>query len=177
MNKIGTMVFSLILLMIGQYSYAAPPDRTQLAVWANEAIIATYTFDYKNYVQQQKEIAKYFTADGWIAYSKALSDSKLPEAVQKNNYEVTAVATEPPKLITLDPTHWQAIMTILVVYQNPQYQQKQNLKVVLSFTQATAGQGVRGLSVSSLKTTAITPPCQCNKEETNDNANSGDATQ
>ena len=72
-----------MLLIVSQLGYAAP-DRTQLAVWANEAIIATYTFNYKNYIQDQKEIAKYFTAEGWIAYSKALDDSKVPEAVQKN---------------------------------------------------------------------------------------------
>ena len=151
--------------MLSQLCYAAP-DRTQLAVWANEAIIATYTFNYKTYTEQQKEIAKYFTSDGWIAYTKALNASKLPDAVQKNLYDVTAVATQPPKLIFFDATHWQAIMTILVLYENPQYQQRQNLKVVLNFSEAPAGQGVRGMSITSLQSTATTPPCQCPVEET-----------
>lgn len=165
MKKLLSLVSTLLFITMGQLA-CADPDRTQLAVWANEAIIATYTFDHQNYVQQQKGIAKYFTSDGWIAYSKALNDSKLPESVQKNAYEVSAVATQPPKLITLDPTHWQAIMPILVVYKNPQYQQQQNLKVVMGFTLATSGQGVRGFSVTSLQSTVITPPCQCSKEET-----------
>lgn len=82
MNKTITIALSLLLSIASKLTYAGP-DRAQLAVWANEAIIATYTFDYKNYMQQQKEIAKYFSADGWIAYSKALNQSKLPEVVQK----------------------------------------------------------------------------------------------
>lgn len=176
MNKTLTIVLGLLISITTQLTYAGP-DRTQLAVWANEAIIATYTFDYKNYTQQQKEIAKYFTANGWISYSKALNESKLPEAVQKNAYYVTAVATEPPKLVTLDPTHWQAIMPILVVYENPQYQQKQNLKVVLGFTQAASGQGVRGFSVTSLQSTPISPPCQCKNDNNSSNTSQGGAKQ
>ena len=162
----------LILFLFSPLDYATP-DRTQIAVWANEAIIATYTFNYKTYLQQQKDIAKYFTADGWIAYSKALNASKLPEAVQKNAYDVTAVATQPPKIITFDPNHWQAIMPILVVYQNPQYQQRQNLKVVMRFTETPAGQGVRGFSITSLQSTVTEPPCQCPNKETTDPASQG----
>ncbi len=167
MNKTIPLLSGLIFFIFSQLGYAAP-DRTQIAVWANEAIIATYTFNYKTYLQQQKDIAKYFTSDGWIAYSKALNASKLPEAVQKNSYDVTAVATQPPKIITFDPTHWQAIMPILVMYQNPQYQQRQNLKVVIRFSTAPAGQGVRGLSITSLQSTVTEPPCQCPNEETKD---------
>ncbi|KTD76629.1 DotI/IcmL family type IV secretion protein [Legionella waltersii] len=164
MKKINALIFSL-LACIAARTVFADPDRAQLAVWANEAIIATYTYDYKNYVQQQKEIAKYFTTDGWISYTKALNDSKLPAAVQQNLYHVTSVATQPPKLITLDATHWQAIMPILVMYENPEYQQTQNLKVVISFTAAANGQGVRGFSITSLQSTVTTPPCQCKIEK------------
>ncbi len=164
MNKKTTLLFCLIGLLLSQFANAAP-DRTQLAVWANEAIIATYTINYKTYIQQQKEIAKYFSSNGWIAYSKALNASKLPEAIQKNQYDVTAVATQPPRLIILDPTHWQAIMPILVVYQNPQYQQRQNLKIALGFSIAPSGQGVRGLNIDSLQSTVISPPCQCPNEQ------------
>ncbi|BCA93872.1 type IV secretion system protein IcmL [Legionella antarctica] len=167
MNKLIPLLYGLIFYIFSQLGYATP-DSTQVAVWANEAIIATYTFNYKTYLKQQKDIAKYFTSDGWIAYSKALNASKLPETVKQNFYDVTAVATQPPKIITLDPTHWQAIMPILVVYQNPQYQQRQNLKVVIRFTTAAASQGVRGLSITSLQSTVTEPPCQCPNKESKD---------
>lgn len=154
-------LFGLLLLSLLQTTYAATPDRTQLAVWANEAVVAIYTFDYKHYVQQQKNAALYFTSEGWIAYNKALGASKLLETVQKNSYEVSAVATSPPKITTLDPHHWQATMTLLVLYQNPQYQQKQNLKVVITFSEAPSGQGIRGLSASGLQSTQTQAPCEC----------------
>lgn len=160
MRTLVTCLISISLFILSHSGYTAS-NRTELAVWANEAIIATYTYSYKDTLEQQKEIARYFTATAWISYTKALLDSKLTESVQKNQYEVSAVATLPPKLTTLDPTHWQATMPILVIYQNPQYQQKQHLKVVLSFTKALTGQGVRGYAITSLQAQITEPPCEC----------------
>jgi len=164
MKNKNPLILSLLLLVFAPWALAEP-NTAQLAVWANEAIVTTYTYDYKNYLQQQKEIAKYFTSEGWINYTKALNVSKLPESVQKNAYYVSAVALEPPKMVTLDPTHWQAIMPLLVVYKNPQYQQQQTLKIILSFTKSRSGQGVRGFSITSLKATVTKPPCQCSFNE------------
>lgn len=151
----------LFLFLATTIPVYASPDNIQLLVWANEAIVTSYTYNYKTYTQDQKKIAQYFTTDGWIAYSKALNASKLPEAVQKNSYNVTAVATQPPQLAVIDSTHWNVTMPILVQYQNPQYQQQQNVKVVLGITLASAGQGVRGFAITSLQSTAIKPPCPC----------------
>ena len=156
-----------MLLFLVTLSSFAIPDKIQLLVWANEAIIATYTYNYKTYLDDQKRIAQYFTSNGWIAFNKALNASKLPDAVQKNAYEVTAVATAPPQLSNVDATHWLVTMPILVQYKNPQYQQQQNLNVVLGFGLASSGEGIRGLSVTSLQSKVIKPPCQCmpNQEE------------
>ncbi len=139
----------------------APLDNTQLAVWANEAIVTTYTYNAQNYLDRQKEIAFYFTADGWMAYSKALNASKLPETVQKNAYDVSAVATMPPTVKPLQGNYWEAVMPLLVVYKNPQYIQKQTLEVTLQFTTAPSGQGVRGLAITSLQAKVVKPMCQC----------------
>ncbi|KTD63179.1 hypothetical protein Lsan_1449 [Legionella santicrucis] len=163
MNKKLT-TFLGILLFFSQFTYAQP-DPVQLSVWANEAIVATYTYSYKNYLEDQKRIAKYFTADGWIAYSNALNASKLPEAVQKNLYYVSAVATEPPVISNIDSTHWKATMGLLVVYKNPQYQQKQQLKVTINFMVAPSGQGVRGYSITTLQSVINKTPCKCDIEE------------
>jgi hypothetical protein len=160
----------LSFLAIPSVTYAEV-DNTQLAVWANEAMVATYTYNYKNYLARQKEIALYFTSNGWIAYSKALNDSKIPDAVQKNSYFVSAVATMPPKIKVLRSNYFQATMPLLVVYSNPQYQQKQNVDITLEFTAAASGQGVRGFAVESLQAKQATPPCKCckDREETKKN--------
>lgn len=159
MKKNYLLISVLWLASIGKGD--AAPDKVQRAVWANEAIVATYTFDYKNYLTEQKQIAKYFSSPGWIAYSQALIDSKLPGNVQKNSYFVSAVATQPPVIKEIDATHWQATMPILVLYENPQYQQQQHLHVVLNFSEAPPNQGIRGLRIDNLQSTASTPPCQC----------------
>ena len=85
----------------------------------------------------------------------------MVDVIKQNSYEVTAIATAPPEIITLDLTHWSVIMPILVQYKNPQYQQQQQLKISLGFTTATAGQGVRGYAITSLQSTVTTAPCQC----------------
>ncbi len=164
MNKKFLLLAFTLLTFCFNFTYAGP-EQAPMAVWVNEAIVATYTFNYKDYLENQKFIAKYFTADAWIAYTKALNDSKLPEAVQKNLYYVSAVATRPPVITTIDPTHWKATMDTLVVYQNPQYQQHQNLKVTITYAVAPSGQGVRGFTITSLQSVVTKPPCQCPAED------------
>lgn len=161
MKRLLTLLFLCLSLPLkAQTSF----NETELAVWANEAIVATYTFNYQNFLQRQKEIARYFTANGWIAYSKALNDSKLPEIIQKNNYFISAVATAPPKIKNLRANNWEAIMPLLVVYKNPQHEQKQTLNVTIHFTTVPTSQGVRGKAITSLKSIESTPLCKCDIE-------------
>ncbi len=139
----------------------AQPSHSELSVWVNEAIVATYTYDFQNFIPQQRTIARYFSSEGWLAYSHAINKAHLPETVQKNNYFVSAVAQMPPHIINSDSTHWQASMPVLVVYKNPQYQQKQMLNVKIYFSTADTGQGVRGLVIDSLQANETAAPCVC----------------
>ncbi|PJD92855.1 MAG: type IV secretion protein IcmL [Legionella sp.] len=151
----------LWLAMVITIPAHATPSDAELSVWTNEAIVAAYTFSATDFLDKQKAIAKYFTADGWINYNKALDASKLKEAVQKNNYTVSAVALLPPTLKPLDNTHWQATMPLLVLYANKDYQQKQTLAVIITFTTTKSNEGVRGLALNSFTTTVATPACRC----------------
>lgn len=155
-----------VLLAISFEVQAAWSD-AQLAVWANEAIVGTYSYNYKNFMQQQKDIAKYFTAEGWTSYSNALLASKIPDVVKTNSYFVSAVATSPPTVKALAANHWQAEMPLLVVYKNSQYQQKQTLEVTIDFIQAPTGQGIRGLAIRSLDAKVVKPACRCDLGEEN----------
>lgn len=152
---------TISLIALFSQAIQAAPTPTELAVWVNEAIVATYTYDYQNFVAQQKAIASYFTSDGWINYSQALLNSKLPETIQANNYKVSAVAQLPPEVNALSSTTWEANMPLLVVYKNPQYQQKQTLAITVRFVSAPTDQGVRGLAITSLQAKETIPPCQC----------------
>lgn len=158
--KIPNKFIALSFIALSTPGYAAP-NNTELAVWANEAIVATYTYNYKNFLDQQKEIAKYFTAKGWTDYSNAINAAQLPELVKKNSYFVSAVATSPPEVGPFAPNAWKAVMPLLVVYKNPQYQQQQTLSVTIYFKEVPSNQGVRGLAIESIQTKVAKPPCQC----------------
>lgn len=158
------MILMCFLIMISPLNvYAISDERTQLAVWTNESIVATYTYNYKDFLARQREIATYFTAAAWIEYSKAFAKSKLLESVQKNSYDVSAVATMPPEIETIREGYWRAKMPLLVVYKNEHYQQKQYLEITLIFIRAKSGEGVRGFAITSLQTKEVTPVCKCPK--------------
>lgn len=154
------------LCLLSFQSVFAALSEEQLSVWANEAIVATYTYKAENYIPRQKSIAQYFTPDAWISYSNALTTSGLPDSVQKNNYDVSAVALMPPVIKNTGEDKWQASMPVLVVYKNPQYQQKQTLQVTINFSTAPTGQGVRGLTISGLQSVVSDPPCVCQPANT-----------
>lgn len=153
------LILSIFLGFVSNFVQATP-DSTQLAVWANEAIVTTYTYSYKNFIFRQREIANYFTAAGWTAYSTALNTSNLPDMVKKNAYEVSAVATFPPQITTLNPHQWQATMPLLVVYKNAKSSQKQTLMVTINFSE-TPGNGVRDLAINNLQAKISEPLCEC----------------
>ena len=83
------------------------------------------------------------------------------DAVTKNAYYVSAVAQLPPVIKTTGVGQWQASMPLLILYKNPQFQQKQILQVEISFSTAPAGQGVRGMSIKNLQSKTIKAPCVC----------------
>ncbi len=164
MSFIRIVLFCVVWITSPLYALNAPDD-TQRAVWVNEAIVATYTYNYQNFMQRQKDIARYFTATGWMNYSNVLRASRLPEAVKNNDYYVSAVATMPPEIKDLGNKQWQATMPVLVVYTNPSYKQKQTLKVTLNFIEAPEGTGVRGFAVTNLNAVVARQPCQCPNED------------
>lgn len=139
----------------------AAPDNTQLSVWANEAIVASYTYSYQSFINDQKNIAHYFSTPGWIAYANAFNRAKLQDSIEKNSYVVSAVATSVPSVSSIDGSHWKASMNLLVVYKNPTYEQHQNLKVAMEFSLAPDGQGVRGLYINNMQSIVTEPPCHC----------------
>lgn len=154
------LVFALLLLLT-RVGFADPAPET-LSVWANEAIVATYSLDAEHLVQDQQASAKYFTSTAWLNFLKAFDASGISAAIKKNSYQVSAVATLPPTIKTMSSNTWQATMSLLVWYKNPAYQQKQTLNVTIQFTQVPNSQGVRGLAITNFKAEVAAQPCPCN---------------
>jgi hypothetical protein len=157
------LLLPLLSLALLSPAYADNSD-VSLSVWTNEAIVSAYTFSATNLLQRQKDIAKYFTTQGWINFTKALETAKLKDAVQRNNYTVSAVALLPPSIKSLSPKEWQATMPLMVLYKNPHYQQKQTLTIVITFITTKPTQGVRGFAISSFNAVITSPPCPCESQ-------------
>jgi hypothetical protein len=154
------------LFLIGLFSCClsfAQSDESERSVWVNEAIVATYTYDHQNFLDQQKKIAHYFSTQAWINYSEAFAASKLLDTIKKNKFKVSAVAQSAPEIKALRPGQWQASMPLLVVYTNNDTEQKQTLKVTITFGQALPPGGVRGLQIESYESKVEVPSCSCNR--------------
>ena len=153
------VLVTFLCISVVNVAFAKPRD-SELVVWVSEAVVVTYSYDFKDFLKQQKLIAKYFTADGWVNYSKALTASKVPEVVKKNSYYVSAVPTMPPKIKQLADNEWEAVIDVLVLYQNPAYKQKQNLKLTVNFVQSSK-EGTRGFAITRIQSIVTEPPCRC----------------
>lgn len=154
-------VLSLLICFLCSTLLHAEPTQAQLSLWVNEAIVSTYTYAAQDDLTTQKKIAHYFTTKGWIAYSTALNASKLPEVIKQNHYDVTAVAVDTPEVHALSKGLWRASMSVLVVYKNPEHEQKQTLLVTLQFKAVSGTEGVRGLAIESFQSKVEKPACQC----------------
>lgn len=159
-------VVILCIVLFAPLLQASPSeDDVRRSVWVNEAIISTYTYDYHDLIARQQDIANYFTSKAWIDFSNAFLKSKLPQSVKKNYYYVSAVAISPPQIKQISSDYWEAVMPVLVVYSNPQYQQKQRLQVKLGFIKAPPGQGVRGYAITLFKSKVLIAMYQCPAEK------------
>jgi hypothetical protein len=154
-------ILLLLIWWASSCSIFAQDNSVELSIWANEAIVSTYTYNYQNYLSEQKKIARYFTPHAWIIYTEALTNSKLIESIEKNKYSVTAVALSPPAVKSLGPNIWQASMPTLVAYKNNQHEQKQRLLITLTFKKVSKDAGVRGFAIESFQAVPQTTPCKC----------------
>ena len=69
---------------------------------------------------------------------------KYPKQYKKILYDVTAVATQPPKIITLDPDALAGHHDYIGCLSKSSIPTATKSEGRISFTQAPAGQGVRG---------------------------------
>lgn len=152
-------LLTLLLTIMASTAFGAN-DTLKLSVWANEAIVSAYSYNYNNLIARQKETARYFTSNAWIKYSQAQLKSGLMNSVKKNYYNVSAVATMPPtvkdKGTVQGQQTWEITMPILAVYKNPQYQQKQYLSVTLMVIKQATGE--RGLAITQFISKQLQAP-------------------
>jgi hypothetical protein len=165
LKKISLIILLSIIHCFGGKIYAAQVNDSKINAWVAEAILNTYTFDAENLIARQKIIAKYFTANGWIDYSKALRDSKLIAVVQKNKYSVAAIPLKAPLVETTEDHKFTASMPIIVTYHGKSSEQTQALDVKIIFSITSQDSGVDGKAIERLWASPLSQPCSCNRTE------------
>jgi intracellular multiplication protein IcmL len=96
-----------------------PPELLQ---WANEAVVAAYTYNFVNYREELQDTSQYFTPDGWTQFQTGLKASRNLETVIARKMVVSATATGAPSItdqgILNGRYAWRIKIPLLATYEN-----------------------------------------------------------
>jgi intracellular multiplication protein IcmL len=120
--------------------------------WANQAAIASYTYNFVNYQQELQAASEFFTPEGWSNFLTALQSSNNLDAVKVKKLIVSAVATRAPIILQkgiLDGRYaWRVQMPVLVTYQSPNQFAQQNNVVTMLITRVSTLNNPRGIGIA-----------------------------
>jgi intracellular multiplication protein IcmL len=130
-----------------------------LLVFANEAALASFSYNFVNYRKQLQEASNYFTPKAWQAFSRTLKRSGNLKAVIDKKMVVSAVAAGAP-IILQQGIHnnrygWTVQVPLLATYQNASEQKIQNLTVTMRIVRTTPFIGRSGIAVNSFIATQV----------------------
>lgn len=130
------------------------PNQSDSAVlqWANQAAIASFTYNFVNYRDELQASSGFFTPEGWDQFLNALKQSNNLDAVKAKKLIVSAVATRAPiilqKGILNGSFSWRVQMPILVTYQSASEFTQQNNVVTMLITRVSTLNSPRGIGIS-----------------------------
>lgn len=130
------------------------PNQSDSAVlqWANQAAIASFTYNFVNYRDELQASSGFFTSEGWDQFLTALQQSNNLDAVKAKKLIVSAVATRAPiilqKGILNGNYSWRVQMPILVTYQSASEFTQQNNVVTMLITRVSTLNSPRGIGIS-----------------------------
>jgi intracellular multiplication protein IcmL len=131
-----------------------PVDATQVLVFANEAAVAVYSYNFLDYRQNLQMASRYFTSEGWTEFKKALKSSHNLDAVVEKKLVISAVAQAAPVILEQGVSNgtytWEVQMPMLVTYQSATQVSYQRITVKMSIQRSSTLNAGRGLAVSSL---------------------------
>ncbi|HRD69089.1 MAG: type IVB secretion system apparatus protein IcmL/DotI [Legionella sp.] len=130
------------------------PNQSDSAVlqWANQAAIASFTYNFVNFRDELQASSGFFTAEGWDQFLTALQQSNNLDAVKAKKLIVSAVATRAPiilqKGILNGVYSWRVQMPILVTYQSASEFTQQNNVVTMLITRVSTLNSPRGIGIA-----------------------------
>lgn len=130
------------------------PNQSDSAVlqWANQAAIASFSYNFVNYRSELQAASGFFTATGWTQFLNALQSSNNLDAVRNKKLIVSAVATRAPiilqKGVLNNRYSWRVQMPILVTYQSASEFTQQNNVVTMLITRVSTLNSPRGIGIA-----------------------------
>lgn len=122
-----------------------------LLVWANEAAVTAYSYDFVHYRKELQTASQYFTPEGWKKFKEALDKSGNLDTVISKKLVVSAVATGVPVIleqgVNTGKYFWKVEMPMLVTYQNNSFIKNQNLVATMLVVRTPKNIGTRGLGI------------------------------
>ncbi|WP_367606362.1 type IVB secretion system apparatus protein IcmL/DotI [Legionella sp. W05-934-2] len=138
------------------------PNQSDAAVlqWANEAAIASYTYNFVNYREELQAASGFFTPTGWRQFLLALQGSGNLQAVKENKFVVSAVATRAPSITQKGLVNgvysWRVQMPVSVTYQSSENYTTQNVMILMLITRVSTLNAPRGIGISQFVVSPIT---------------------
>lgn len=125
-----------------------------IAQWANQAAIASFTYNFVNYRAELQVASEFFTADGWQMFMQALQSSNNLAAVQAKKLIVSAVATGAPVILQKGLLNgrysWRVQMPILATYQSASQFTQSNYMVTMLIQRVSTLNNPRGIGISQI---------------------------
>lgn len=150
-----TFVRIIPLIFLSSLVWSIEPT-VSLQVWANNAIINSFTFNDKNLQTRQLDIAQFFEPQAW----KRFSQLNIFQDAKSHHFEVSAVATLPPKINLLENHSFFAEMPIMVTYVHANETITQNLNITIKAIPSKA-RGTGGYTIAQFESINVSSPCAC----------------
>jgi intracellular multiplication protein IcmL len=130
------LVMILLLRPVSERFFATTPDGKLISLspldepnletsavlsWANRAVMETFTFGFHDRRLRHQAIRKYFTAEGWESFQKALEEARVIEMVEKQHLVVSAIPESTPVIVEeglfAGRYYWIVQVPMVVTYQ------------------------------------------------------------
>jgi intracellular multiplication protein IcmL len=122
--------------------------------WANQAAIASYSYNFVNYRKELQSASEFYTAIGWEQFMGALKSSNNLEAVKTKKLIVSAVATQAPVILRkglLNGSYsWRIQMPLLVTYQSASQFTQENYMMTMMIQRVSTFNNPRGIGISQI---------------------------
>ena len=145
----------LVSMIIGCASSSSPDEDKEILAWSQEAVLATFSYDYANYHQQLEAASQYFIPQTWKFYFTALNASSGFKKVLNQKMVVSAVVQKMPVIIsegvnTNSQPSWTVQVPAVITYENASVHIQKPVIISVGILRTKNQVGVRGLAISEL---------------------------